>query len=189
MRLVAGVGINDADYKVSNVDGKGTPCMYHRTWSAMLKRCYNKKWVEENPTYKDTSVCDEWLIFSNFKEWMMKQDWKGKALDKDLKGDGSMYSPETCIFIPSHVNSFFRTFQNRKDECPDGVSRTVSGKYNTTISLFGNREYLGLFDSKEEASAVWLKAKAKNAVILADTIDDLDLKNLIVKSARRYCEI
>lgn len=105
---VAGIGINDANYitnKYSKIGGKIKlvwRCPYYNTWSRMLNRCYGNS---ASPQYKDVEVCTEWLTFSNFKSWMEEQDWKDKELDKDLFGDGSIYSPDSCCFIPAHLNT------------------------------------------------------------------------------------
>ena len=75
-KLVSGVGINDADYEVQKytvVSGKRKRiwiCPYYITWTHMLQRCYSEKSQLKHPTYKGCTVCDEWLIFSNFKTWM-----------------------------------------------------------------------------------------------------------------------
>ena len=93
-KLVCGVGINDAGYVVMEfetiiVDGKRKrkrvwACPYHQTWKGMLERCYSTKFQERNPTYIGCTVSKEWLVFSNFRAWMMTQDWQGKHLDKDI---------------------------------------------------------------------------------------------------------
>ena len=93
-KLVCGVGINDADYAVVEwetigyVNGKQNQkrvweCPYYKVWGSMLKRCYSDKYQERYQTYKGCTVSEEWLTFSNFKNWMEKQDWEGKHLDKE----------------------------------------------------------------------------------------------------------
>lgn len=108
-KMVAGVGVNDADYPVvrfgKDINGKRNRewiCPYYKTWAAMLNRCYRNP-VET--AYKDTTVCEEWHTFSNFKAWMEKQDWEGKDLDKDLLTDNNQYSSKNCIFIPEWLNT------------------------------------------------------------------------------------
>lgn len=81
----------------------------YTTWKRILERCYNKKFQEKHPTYKDATVCEDWYNFQNFAEWM-DENWKphmeGWHLDKDilLKGN-KVYSPETCAFVPAKINS------------------------------------------------------------------------------------
>jgi hypothetical protein len=77
------------------------------TWCNMKRRCYDKT----NKRYEyyggsGTVVCDEWKNdFTAFYEWAIKNGWKkGLQLDKDIKGDGKLYSPETCCFATRRQN-------------------------------------------------------------------------------------
>ena len=65
--------------------------LYH-LWKAMLSRCYCTIMHGHRPTYKDVTVCDEWLNFQNFATWCESQEFfnakdeKGGVyqLDKDI---------------------------------------------------------------------------------------------------------
>ena len=72
-----GVGINDSKEPVTRkVKGKVVwRCPYFKKWSKMLKRCYSKESLEENPSYANCTVCEDWLTFSVFKVWMEHQLW------------------------------------------------------------------------------------------------------------------
>ena len=110
-KLVYGVGINDADYRVQekitvvDEDGKKKQklvwiCPFYEKWKPMLRRCYSAKYQEVRPTYIGCSVSEDWLRFSTFKAWMAAQDWEGMEIDKDiLFPNNKIYSPETCVFI------------------------------------------------------------------------------------------
>tara|TARA_R110002050_G_scaffold11693_1_gene39168 strand:- start:71 stop:445 length:375 start_codon:yes stop_codon:yes gene_type:complete len=101
-KFIHGVATNDADYFTQY---KGKTCPYYSRWRKMLERCYSVEWQESKPTYKECSVCNEWLLFSNFKSWMINQDWIGKELDKDIINNGNKtYSPENCAFVSRKVN-------------------------------------------------------------------------------------
>lgn len=108
--LLYGVGVNDADYQVSPlVSGRQIICKYYARWVNMLKRCYCLKFNKNRSNYDGYTVCEEWHTFSNFKTWMETQDWEGKELDKDLRGNGKkVYSPETCTFVTREVNLSLR---------------------------------------------------------------------------------
>lgn len=76
-KLVAGVGVNDADYPIvrfgRGINGKRTRewiCPFYKTWAAMLNRCYRLANDKRYNSYKQTTVCDDWHTFSNFKSWM-----------------------------------------------------------------------------------------------------------------------
>jgi len=122
-RLVCGVGVNDADYMVHFIkNGIKIRCVYHATWTAMLKRCYSEACQKRQPAYIGCSVCDKWLIFSNFKAWMEKQDFKGKHLDKDIKIKGNkVYSPEACSFVSAAENVIAASAKNYIFISPSGA--------------------------------------------------------------------
>ncbi len=104
-KLVYGVGVNDADYKVQKFkteNGKKIQlwiCPFYSKWKEMLRRCYSIQEKERSPCYTQASTVEHWHIFSNFKSWMETQDWEGKQLDKDLLvKDNKTYGPDTCLF-------------------------------------------------------------------------------------------
>lgn len=170
--LVVGVGINDADYMV--MDRKtGWLCPFYRKWSSMLRRCYSKKTHKFQPTYIGTVVCEDWKLFSNFRRWMVEQDWVDKELDKDLLGDGNLYSPDTCCFINKYVNAFMTDRSNYSGVYPTGVQLTATGRYKSQVSAFnGKQTSLGVHDSVREAWKAWVTKKAELATILAQQETD-----------------
>lgn len=194
LKLVHGVGINDADYVVTEwetieVDGKQKQklvwmCPYYQAWTSMLKRCYSPKLQERQPTYKGCSVSEEWLTFSNFKSWMEKQDFEEMQLDKDILLEGNkVYSEETCVFVSGKVNNFTIDRGNDRGEWPIGVY------WNKPAEKFQSRcrnpftkkhEHLGYFTCEQEAHQAWLKRKLELAHLLAaEQTDDRVAKALI----------
>ena len=170
MKLVKGVGINDANYVTSKavyttVDGKRKKvvvwyCPYMLRWRNMLDRCYSPQ-REKLATYNEALVCNEWLTFSNFKEWMSAQDWEGKELDKDLLVKGNkIYSPETCVFVPSYINNLLTG--RYSDKLP-GVLKNSGSKKNpyrvTCRDGNGGLLQLGLYKTELEAHKAWQSAK------------------------------
>lgn len=106
-RPVYGVGINDANYQITPIiNGRQVMCPIYQAWSGMLERCYSGKYQAKKPTYIGCAVCNEWLTFSKFRAWMLKQDWQGKQIDKDIRVKGNkIYSAETCMFVTNKENS------------------------------------------------------------------------------------
>ena len=75
-------------------------------WQRMLERCYCYKYQDKFPTYKDCTVCDEWLNFQAFAEWFTARYKDGYQLDKDIKVKGNkIYSPETCKLVSQKDNA------------------------------------------------------------------------------------
>ena len=178
-KLICNVGINDANYKTHeymNVGGKYKVvwgCPFYDVWVSMLKRCYSEKVQSRQPTYKGCIVCEEWLIFSNFKAWMETQDWEGKQLDKDLLKEGNkVYCPEYCIFVDGRVNKFVTDRSNYRGEYMLGVNLhkpTSKFKARCCNTFTNEREYLGLFATEIEAHLAWKARKHELACMLADS--------------------
>lgn len=171
MKLLYGVGSNDADYTVQPIiDGVKRHCPYYTRWTNMLRRCYSEAGLVKNPTYVDCSVCDEWLTFSNFKAWMETQDWEGKDLDKDLLVAGNkVYAPDRCLFVDKTVNRFLTRSQTTRGSLPIGVMQCKkSGKFIARIQELGSGiKYLASCSTPEEAHQVWLDRKRQLAKELA----------------------
>lgn len=108
------VGLMSDGSKPKTTDGNGKPTREYVLWSHMLQRCYSDKLHEECPTYKDCTVCERWLVFSNFLEDLPLIDgyelWRDNpnsrvCLDKDIKVKGNkIYSLDTCKFISNSDN-------------------------------------------------------------------------------------
>ena len=113
---VSGVGY------LGDFDGIVNDMREYRIWRAMLERCYNENDIGYN-SYggKGTYVCDRWLNFTNFLEDLPTIQGYDKysfdnwliELDKDLLQIGvvnKVYSPQTCRFIPTYINTLFRRY-------------------------------------------------------------------------------
>lgn len=169
MKLLHGVGINDAEYAVSRyetVGGKNKrvwTCPFYLKWNGMLYRCYSKKFHLKQPSYASCSTVEEWHRFTSFRTWMEKQDWEGKELDKDLLIRGNkIYGPDTCLFISKSVNSFLVERQNHRGQWPIGVSwQAREGKFAAQCNEFltGKRKHLGYYQNPDDAHRAWLEYK------------------------------
>ena len=174
IRLISGVGVNDATYplhKTAVIGGKrkiAWRCPFYSKWVSMLQRCYSESQRPKNKGYINTTVCSEWLIFSNFKSWMEQQDWEDKELDKDLfGGNQDIYSPSTCYFIDKKVNIFMNTNQSRRGKYLLGVIK-VSKKFVAYCSVGGVQYRLGTFNSELEAHDAGFKEKLRFTVVFID---------------------
>lgn len=200
-KLVFGVGINDANYAISSreelakgKDGKRNrkvvwECPYYKKWTDMLKRCYCEKYQKLQKTYIGCSVCDEWLYFTNFRNWMITQDWEGKQLDKDVLVQGNkIYGPDTCIFVSRHINMLFVDFSDRLGSYLEGVSLQSNKKsFVARCRIFGGkRKNLGSFKTQEEAYEVFLKEKIKQLSLIFAAEEDMRVREAIEKKIKGY---
>lgn len=187
-KLVYGVGINDADYllhvRERAVDDNGKQirklvwrCPIYTAWTNMLRRCYDEAYQEKFPTYKEVGVCSEWFVFSKFREWMLKQNFDGKVLDKDILSCNGLkiYSPSTCCFVSNRVNVFLTERENCRGLFPLGVHfDKTKGTFTATCSdpFIKKKVTLGRFDCPKEAHKAWAVYKLELAVKLSLEIED-----------------
>lgn len=175
-KLKYGTFINDAKYvtkKQVTIDGKFVfkTCPIFSVWSHMVDRCASEKLKDEHITYLDVTCCLEWVHFSNFKAWMEIQPFTNCQLDKDILVKGNtVYSPETCCFVPARINSLLVDRKNGRGESNLlGVSwHKGAGKYTASIRVMGQSKHLGYFSNPLEAHKAWQKAKA---IVLVDAVD------------------
>lgn len=140
-----------------------------KIWNAMLKRAYCEKHLKTHPSYKDVTVCDEWLNFQNFAKWCYDQkfydavDEKGKSynLDKDILVKGNkIYSPKTCCFIPQEVNKLIVSRNKLRGNYPVGVKYLKNNrKFSASLNYFAKSKHLGCFNTPEDAFEVYKVAK------------------------------
>lgn len=88
--------------------GVHPPHRLYSVWRNMKARCFNPNHVAyKHYGGRGVKICEEWLRSSKaFIEWGKNNGWKlGLELDKDIKGNGLLYSPETCIFVTTKENA------------------------------------------------------------------------------------
>lgn len=176
-RLVQGVGTNDSNYNVQIFEnGKMVwTCPFYLKWKNMLTRCYGKRHL--NPSYDGCIVDNEWLTFSRFREWMNSQKWEGMTLDKDLLGDGLLYSDKTCCFIPNELNIFISSTNKKKakTDLPTGVfNNRNSGTF--LVQCYDPtgfyKKHVGTFGTVGEAKTAYSTRKKQIAIRLCERIEN-----------------
>lgn len=142
-------------------------------WFNMIRRCYHTRPFER--AYNECSVCDEWLDFSNFKQWFNNLGngyVEGYHLDKDIITKGNtIYSPSTCCFVPIEINSLLTKRQKLRGKYPIGVSEFKQNyqiKYKASISKYGSQCHLGYFNTPNEAFNAYKIAKEQYIKELAE---------------------
>lgn len=180
-KLVCGVGINDADYLTENKgSGKRVVFPYYKAWLSMIQRCYNNK---RNKNYKDCSVCDSWLVFSNFKVWMEKQSWGCMVLDKDIiKPNNKIYDPSFCAFVTPRTNTLFSSRTGRGGIYDCGVRYHKQDKnYQAYIRANKKYKHLGSFKTEVEAKSSYLKARINELKSVIPKEVDKRVKQALLK--------
>ncbi|WAW11513.1 hypothetical protein vBAcePPAc_0136 [Aeromonas phage vB_AceP_PAc] len=175
------VGINDSDYLTQpKPNGLVVKCPIYDTWKNIINRSYNTKLHKTNPTYKDVEVCTEWLVFSNFREWFIKNHIDGYHLDKDIfSKEVKIYSPETCIYIPVWLNSFITANGASRGKYKIGVhwskhNKKFVAQISNPISF--KNEFIGYFQQEDLAHNAWLKRKLELTLELKPEMDKIDIR-------------
>lgn len=101
---------------------KGPSSPYPRklrvAYHGMINRCYDKHGSSyHNYGGRGVIVCDEWRRdMRAFCDWALINGWQPRLqLDKDINGNGLIYSPSTCCFVTSKENNSHRRNSHRVD--------------------------------------------------------------------------
>lgn len=142
-------------------------------WRSAIERSYSKKWHKKFPTYQDCTVCEEWLLFTNFFHWFISEkgsDIKDFQLDKDLLFRGNrVYSPETCCLVPCILNNVILDNESSKGKYKKGVTfdkRTCV--FQAKISVRNKNKTLGVYKDEDSAHKVYLAYKKQVILDLAE---------------------
>ena len=80
----------------------------YRIWLVMLQRVGVLKGASENNkrNYQDRgiTVCDEWLVFENFRDWALTHGYK-EGLQIDRVNNDAGYCPENCRWVTPKENA------------------------------------------------------------------------------------
>ena len=166
-----GGGVVDVNFQTCQ---DGRLLWQYKLWKNMLYRAYCPKYKLRFPTYVGVTVCNEWLYFGNFLEWVNREvgyggHKKGFALDKDLLIKGNkVYCPEACSFVPDAINLLLGSSAAIRGDFPIGVSyHQHTGKYQARLKCWGKLRFLGRHTTPEGASAAYKIAKEAHVKIVA----------------------
>jgi hypothetical protein len=185
--LICGVGVNDAPYYTTFKDqnGKQYRCPFYTKWKSLIERTHSGKCWEKYPNYKNCTIEPSWLIFTNFRAWMEKQDWQNKDLDKDLLIRGNKhYGPDTCLFISQNLNKLLCLRDNFPGQFPIGVNcYTKDNKHYIQAigSFYGKSVSIGYFATVEEAAVAYKKAKITYIEELAKNETNPIIKDALIR--------
>ena len=158
----------------STTDNNGKQLKEYVYWYGMFDRCYGSRNLK---VYEDCIVSEEFHDFSYFQRWFHKQVGRyGKdfQLDKDiLSEDCKVYAEDTCVLVPSEVNSFFVKTNNKKvkSDYPIGVTYEPRNTYNPFTAMYaghGGDKHLSYHDNEWSAFIAYKKAKENRAKELAE---------------------
>lgn len=162
---VYNIGVIGSKYP-SRINGRITK--EYNCWYSMLKRCYDKNFHKKEPTYLQCKVCEEWLCFENFYEWLHGQENfdillinNDLNLDKDILIKGNkIYSPDTCCLVPHCINMLFVKSNNIRGDLPIGVRQQKNdNRFEAYYSYMNKFHYLGRYNTSQDAFYAYRKSK------------------------------
>ena len=134
---VLGYGTNNANYKTKH-------CPIYKIWRKMLFH----------------NVCEEWRIFTNFKDWIENKKYMGTDIYLDLLlPKTAEHSPLNSYLLPNALMEIFREDTKTKGYCED-KTRTKN-KYKVSITSLLKRQHIGYFATPELARKAYLEARIK----------------------------
>jgi hypothetical protein len=154
-KLVYGIGINDADYSITN-------CKIYKRWCGVLRRCCEL--AGNKNCYDGCTLDPRWVNFSNFRGWAETNLMDDTlVVDKDILVSGNkVYGPDTCCLVPNYVNTSISFIRKNGGDYPIGVfwsSHLKTRPFESMINTPKGRVRLGRFSSPEEAHRAWQRAK------------------------------
>lgn len=173
-------------------DGKSVITWEYTKWMNMLQRCFDNKYKERKPTYKDVTCCGRWLCFANFLEDLeiLKNEYNWDEdiklnLDKDiLHKNNKAYSLENCILVPDWINTLFIKSDATRGKYPIGVSyHKGAKKYRAQCNINGRYVGLGYYNITEQAFYAYKTAKEQETKRIAE---ECVSKGYITKDSRLY---
>lgn len=175
----------------------------HRTlsscrWNRINSRSNpNGREQRKNPTYIGTQ--NHFADFNEFVEWSrsevgynLKEETikgiKNWAIDKDILSKGNkIYSPSTCLFVPTRVNTLIVSCGAARGEFPIGVYYiSVKNRYTAECRTDKKSKYLGCFTDPMEAHRAWQKAKITFGRTVADEYKNFHRK--LYEGLNSWCD-
>lgn len=132
----------------------------YSSWVNMLSRCYDKNYISHH-IYENTKVHVDWHCFQTFADWYSKQllnaRWPDRTCtDKDILGDGTVYSSYNCCLVPACINTAVTTshggiYLQGVIKSTNGLYRVISG-YSCSDDRFSDEKtaHMAFVEAKSE---------------------------------------
>lgn len=161
-----------------NACENGVKTSSYIAWQGMINRCYDYKFQEKRPKYKECEVVEEWHNYQNFAQWWDNNyyncGYERMCLDKDiLIKNNTIYSENTCLIVPNTINTLIENCTSSRGNLPLGVSfDKATNLYRSTsreiINGKSQKIVIGFYNSPYEAFMAYKNWKEKYIKKIAD---------------------
>ncbi len=136
----------------------------YRTWLSMRVKCKKSCENEEERGERGTHYCEEWDDFDVFSKWSHENGY-APELELGRKDIYADYTPDNCIWHTRKDAAKKRRVHRNSKTGVTGVTESVrkNGRivYVAMIKANNKLEYLGTYDTLEEAAKVRKAAELK----------------------------
>lgn len=161
-----------------NINGKTVVRKEYTQWLGMFNRAKGKKNYENVVLSEMFKSYDLWYDWAREQKGFMELDVKDRiwALDKDIVGDGTIYSEDVCVFVPCVINNLFRSVKKKSTGYAGVFKESRKKLFKAGITVESKSHHLGYFKTEVEAHLEYLKYRKMFADKLytkyGDTVDD-----------------
>lgn len=161
------------------IDGKKVVRKEYNQWAGMINRAKGQKYYEDVQLSELFKSYDLWCGWAKEQKGFLNTEYNGKiwSIDKDILGDGTIYSEDVCVFVPTEINNLVKG--SGKTNLPTGVISDGGNKSNpftAKLNYLGVSFNGGVYDSVERAHKVYLrfrKEMVKDIMeIYGDSVDE-----------------
>lgn len=129
----------------------------YATWKNMLYRCYGESYGLRYKTHRDATVCEEWLCYENFYDWIHEQSNAENFLKgnnwilnrKIIVKENDIYSPETCCLVPKNVDGLFAKPNLNMEYATESMLRMYKEHMENKIKKVAKEEFVNGNISKQ----------------------------------------
>lgn len=160
------------------IDGKKIVRKEYNQWAGMFNRAKGQKYYEDVKLSELFKSYDLWCEWAKEQKGFLNTEYNGKiwSIDKDILGDGTIYSEDVCVFVPTEINNLVKG--SGRENLPTGVveSSNSLNPYAAKLKYLGVSFSGGVYDNVERAHKVYLrfrKEMVKDIIeIYGDSVDE-----------------
>lgn len=172
------------------IDGKTVVRKEYNQWASMFNRAKGQKYYEEVGISEMFKSYDLWCEWAREQKGFLNTEYNGKiwSIDKDILGDGTIYSEDVCVFVPTEINNLVKG--SGRENLPTGVVESGSNSFNpytAKLKYLGVSFSGGVYDNVERAHKVYLRFRKEMVKDIMEIYGD-SVDERVYSKLRETCE-